>query len=48
MAYTYSDGLTGQAADKRLEILAISGWHFLFFQLPADAQLRAPRPRRIS
>jgi len=48
MADNYPVKLTGQATDKRLEILAISCWHFLPILLQSYPLSRALLPRRIS
>ena len=48
MADKHPVKLTGQAADKRLEILAISCWYFLPILLQSYPLSRALLPRRIS
>jgi hypothetical protein len=47
MANNHPGKLTGQAANKRLEILAISCWYFLPLLLQSYLLSRAPLPRRI-
>jgi hypothetical protein len=48
MAENHPGKLTGQAADKRLEILAISCWYFLPLLPQAYPLSLAPLTRRIS
>lgn len=48
MADNYPGKLTGHAADKRLEFLAIPRWYFLPLLPQAYPLSRAPLARRIS
>jgi len=48
MAENHPGKLTGQAADKRLEIRSISCWYFLTLLPQAYPLSQASRRRRIS